>query len=60
MICGEQKLKPSFSGALGHTLEKRDRQEGEFGHATIALFTIPLFGASISTIILKYHRKDIR
>ena len=32
--------------------EKRDRHEGELGHSTIALFMIPIFGESISTIIL--------
>ena len=60
MTCGKQKLKPSFPGALGHTQEKRDIHEGELGHATIALFTIPMFGESTSTIILKYQRIDMR
>ena len=40
--------------------EKSDRHELELGHATIALFTIPLFGESISTIILKYQERGMR
>ena len=59
MTCGKQKLKPSFPGALRHTQEKRDRHEGELGHATKALFTIPMFGESIPTIILEYQRRDM-
>ena len=55
-----KSLKPSFPGALGHTQEKRDRHEGELGHVIVALFTIPMFGESISTTILKYQRTDIR
>ena len=51
VTCGKQKLKSSFTGALGHTHEKGDRHEGELGHTTIALFTIPIFGESILTII---------
>ena len=60
MTRGKQKLKPSFPGELGHTQEKRDRHEGELGHATIALFTIPMFGESIFTIILKCQRRHMR
>ena len=40
--------------------EKRDRHEGELGHATLAIVTIPMFGEGISTIILKYQRRDIK
>ena len=60
MTCGKQKLEPSFPGALGHMQEKMDKHEGELGHATTALFTIPMFGESISTIILKCQRRDMR
>ena len=60
MTRGRQKLKPSFQGALRHMQEKRDSHEGELGHATIALFTISMFGESISTIVLKCQRKDMR
>ena len=59
MICGKQILKPSFPGELGHTSENWDRHEGELGHATIAIFTIPMFGGSISTIILKSLQRGI-
>ena len=51
-----KKLKPLFPGALGHTQEKRDGHEGELGHATTALFMIPMFGEHISTMILKYQQ----
>ena len=54
------KLKPSFPGEWGHTSENWDRHEGELGHATMSLFTIPMFGESISTIILKSQGRDIR
>ena len=60
MTGGKQKLKTSFPGALGHMQEKRDKHERELGHATIAFVTIPMFGESIFTIILKYQRIDIR
>ena len=60
MTCGKQKLKPSFQGALGHMQEKRDGHEGKLGHATVALFTIPMFGESIFTIILKCQRRHMR
>ena len=60
MTCGKQKLEPSFQGELGHMQEKRDRHEGELGHTTIALFTIPIFGESIFTIILKCQRIHMR
>ena len=58
VTCGMEKLKPLFPGALGHTQEKGDRQ-GELGHASIALFTIPMFGEIISTIFFKYQLRDI-
>ena len=57
MTCGKQKLKPSFTGALGHMRKKRDKHEGELGHAAVALFTISMFGESISTSILKYQQR---
>ena len=53
VICGKQKLKPLFPRELGHTSENLDMHEGELGRATIALFTKPMFGESISKTILK-------
>ena len=57
VTCGKQKLKHSFPGELEHTSENWDRHEGELGHATIALFAIPMFCESICIIILKYQQK---
>ena len=54
VTCERQTLKPSFLGALGHTSENWDKHEGELRHASIALFTIPMSGEIISTMILKY------
>ena len=60
MTYGKQKLKPSFPGALGQTQEKTDGHGGGLGHATIALFAIPMFGESMSTIILRYQQRGMR
>ena len=59
MTCGKQELKPSFRGELGHTWENWDRHDGELEHATIAVFTMPMSGESISTIILKYQKRGM-
>ena len=47
------KTKTLISRSIGtHT--------GELGHATIVLLTMPMFGESTSTIILKCQRRDMR
>ena len=59
MACGGQKLKHPFPGALGYTSGKRDRHEGELEHTITDLLTVPMFGESISTIILEYQQRDM-
>ena len=56
MTSGKQKLERPFPGELERPLEKRDIYEGELGHATISLLTVPSFGESVSTIILRYQQ----